>query len=302
MRLALTLLAIGVVALSGCGRVVPPGKTIIIRKPSGNTTIKERGVYKAWGRDRIYIIDNKLNAYEERDMRILCEDEINMDVDVKALLSFEVTAQSVEFIQAKIPTVKTEDGDITGWELSLDKFYGMAVKPIVRAAARDVISKYQTDDIRPNREKITNDIDQMVRRQITTLGYPLHVSAVLISNIDYPQVVRDQREAIKNAQLEDQRRAALAEAEIAEAQRQVSIETERAKVRMIRAQAQADENRILTQSLTPEFLQWRQYEVLEHAAAQLAAGANNTVFMMPYSSINQDTLNAALIRDSVASK
>ena len=67
------------------------------------------------------------------------------------------------------------------------------------------------------------------------------VSAVLISNIDYPESVKQMRQKLKQAKLRDQELAAEAEAKLAEAQRQVAIETEEAKVRMVRAQAQASD-------------------------------------------------------------
>ena len=299
--IVLAVAAVASMTLTGCGAVVPPGKTVIVVKPSGETKVVEKGVYKAWGRDRLYFVDNKLQSYKE-EMKILCVDDINMSVDVKTLLTFKVDASGIDFIKSRVPSERVERGEVRGQELSLNRFYEMAVKPVVRAAARDVVSAYNTDDIRQNREKITADIDALVRQRMAELKYPLNVSAVLVSNIDYPEVVKNRREEIKNAQLEDELKAAMAEAKIAEAQRQVSIETELAKVRMIRAQAQADENAILTESLTPEFLLWRQYEVLEMTAESLSSGSNNTVFMMPYSAMNPDLMNTALMREAITSK
>lgn len=294
-RKAIGLIALGLIGavLVGCGKVTPPGKTVLIRKPSGETEVITAGVYRPWGRDRAYFVDNKLQAYTEQGMQILCADDINMEVDVKALLSFNPTAESLDFIQDKVPATRVTEGDITGWELSLDKFYKMAVRPVVRNAAREIISKYNTDDIRINREKITADIDALVRERITSLGFPLEISGILLSNIDYPEVVIQQRNAIKNAQLEDQRKAALAEAQIAQAQREVAIETERAKVRMIRAQAQADENAILTESLTPQFLMWRQLEMLE------TIGGTAEMMLVPYQAITPDMMNTTLVREAV---
>ena len=232
-------------------------------------------------------------------MKILCTDDINMDVDVKTIMCFNVTKESIEFIKSKVPSSRVDEGDVTGYQLSLDKFYDMAVTDIVRSSARNIVSTYITDDIRPNRVAIEAAISAEVMRRLGELNYPLTISAVLVSNIDYPDSVKTMRNDIKRAQLEDQKSAALAEAMLAQMQREAGIEVERAKVRMIKAQAQADENQILTGSLTPEFLMWRQYEVMEMTAAALAEGTSNTVFMMPYSAINPDTLNTAMIRDSI---
>jgi len=299
--ISLFMVSMFVMMLTGCryGAVVPPGKKVIILSADGETAIHEKGVYKAWGRDRLYFVDQKLKSFEEK-MEILCEDDINMSVDVKCVLSFQVDETSIDFIKQKVPSVKTETGsEIAGYELSLDQFYNMTVKDIVRSSARNIISTYETDNIRPNRLKIEGDLSKMVTDRITALKFPLNISAVLVSNLDYPQVVIDQRNAIKNAQLEDQRAAALAEAAMAEAQRRAGVETEEAKVRMIKAQAQADENAILAESLTPEYLSWKQLEVMQSVSTEMAKGQNNVVFIMPYEAISQDTMNTAMIRESV---
>jgi len=296
----LILIACFALMFTGCmGTVVPPGKKVIILHPSGDSTIVSEGVYKSWGRDRCYFVDQKLKTFTE-SLQILCSDDINMTVDIKAVLSFQVDEASIDFIKEKVPAVPTPDGaELSGQELSLDKFYEMTVKDIVRASARTVISVFETDDIRPNRQQIEADLSKEVRARIEALKYPLNISAVLVSNIDYPQVVIDQRNAIKNAQLEDQKAAALAEAAMAEAQRRAGIETEEAKVRMIKAQAQADENEILAKSLTPEYLTWRQLEVMENVSTEMAKGQNNVVFIMPYRAITQDTMNTAMMRESI---
>lgn len=277
----------GLTGCTGCvGTVCPPGKTVIILHADGSSDIVDKGVYKYWGRDKLYFVDGRLKGFKE-PMKILCEDDINMDVDVKATMCFQVQKESIDFIKSKVKPKRIEQGDVAGFELSLDEFYMMVVSDIVRGTSRNIISKYMTDDIRPNREKIEADIDAGIRKRLSELKYPIHVSAILLSNIDYPQSVTDTRQRIKQAQLKDQEQAALAEARLAEAQRQVAIEQELAKVRMVKAQAQADENTILTTSLTPEFLMWRQFEVMELTAARLAEGQSNTVFMMPYATMNQ---------------
>ena len=70
---------------------------------------------------------------------------------------------------------------------------------------------------------------------------------------------------------------------------------------MVQAQAQADENEILTESLTPEFLMWRQMEVMESVSIELAKGESNTVFMMPYHMMSPNVMNSAIMAERVGS-
>lgn len=294
----IALLCLTGIMLVGCGQVVPPGKVVIILSADGKSRIVTKGVYRSWGRDRLYFVDGKLQSYTEK-LQILCEDDINMAVDVKAVMSFQITKDSVEFIKAKVPTKRVNSGDVKGYELSLNEFYNMAVKDVIRGTTRNVVSQYKTDDIRPNRQKIEADISNKVRERLKQLNYPLSISAILVSNIDYPRSVQKMREEIKQVQLEEQRKAAAAQADLAEAKRRVLVETEKGKVRMVQARAKAEENRILSEALTPAFLTWRQYEVMEKVATALAAGQSNTVFMMPYQLMDQKTLNAAMIRNAM---
>ena len=89
--------------LIGCSsKVTPPGTTVLVLTAGGDSSIHTKGAFKAWGRDRVYFISTKLQSFSE-PMKILCKDDINMDVDVKWLGSFEVTKDSIEIIKSKVP-------------------------------------------------------------------------------------------------------------------------------------------------------------------------------------------------------
>ena len=106
------LLSLVACLLVGCGDVVPPGKTVIILTPGGEGKVVDKGVYKAWGRDRLYFVDRKLKSFSE-SMKILCKDDINMDVDLKAVLSFDISSSSIEFIKSKVPARHTQSSDVS---------------------------------------------------------------------------------------------------------------------------------------------------------------------------------------------
>lgn len=299
-KVILLFLALCMFLVMGCGSVVPPGKTVILLHPNGSTDIKTKGVYKAWGRTKVYFVDGRLKSFPET-MKVLMADDINMDIDTKILLSFDVSKESIDFIKSKVPTKRVKQGDISGYELSLEEFYTLAVRDVHRGTVRSVASAYITDDVRPNRKTIEAEVQKQIVSRIKQLAYPLQVSGVLLSNIDYPQAVKDMRTEIKKVQLEEQRKDAQAKADIAEARRRVQVAQEQAKERLVLAQAQADQNKILTESLDERFLRWRQFEVMEAIAEKLGNGGNNTVFMMPYEMMGPGTMGAAIIKQSVDS-
>lgn len=284
---------------SGCSsKVVPPGTVVIILSADGDVTIKKTGSYTSWGRDRVYFVDTRLASFTEK-MQILCSDDINMAVDVKWVGSFDVTDKSIEIIKAKVPAAKiADDSDQEGYRLSLSEFYKIAMKDFIRSQARQTISPYVTELIPRSRKKIEATIQNDVIKRFTDLGYPVKTASVLLSNLDYPDEVTNQRKAIKNAMLQDEKEAALAEARIAKAQREEDIAREEGKADIVRARTKAAENMILSSSITPAILANKQWTTLE----LMSAGPNNQVFVLPYEALRGTGITAGVLNKSALDK
>lgn len=283
----------------GCtGKVVPPGKKVIIVRVDGSSEVIEEGVFKAWGRDRAYFIDGKLNTYS-KDLQILCADDINMSVRVKWIGSFAADKQYVDIIKEKVPAARINDGsDVEGYELSLDKFYKIAMEDVISSITRDVVSPYVTDNIREQRGVIQSTVKEKVLERFTKLNYPISTADVMITNLDYPPEVTAMRKQIKQAELKDQENAALAKANVAKAQRDAELETERGKALLVAAQAKAAANKVLAESLTPQVLLMKQYEAME----RLAEGDNNSALIMPYEAITSGWSQTQILREAVTQK
>jgi len=282
-------------------KVVPPGTTVIVLTASGGTTIKKSGSYTAYGRDKVYFVDTKLKSFTE-PMKILCKDDINMDVDVKWLGSFHITDATIDVIKDKVPAIPINTGDQQGYSLSLEKFYQLAMMDVVRSNSRAIVSPYITDNIRAERKKIEAAISKAVIAKFKELKYPIATSALLVSNLDYPEVVKNQREEIKEALLEDEKQAALAEATLAQASRAEDIAREEGKAEIIKARTKAASNMIVTSSLTSAILVNRQYDVME----RMADSPNNQVFVFPYDALRsgeavKTVMNNAKIDELIAS-
>lgn len=277
-----------------CGKVVPPGTVVIILSTDGSTNIYKNGVYKAWGRDRVYFVDGKLKSFTE-PMKVLCQDKVNVSVDVKWVGAFKVEKGSINIIKEKVPSKEVSEGDISGYRLDLESFYNTAMKDIIRSISRRIISPYVTDVIPEKRAEIEKVIRSEILKELDRLKYPVHTSNILISNIDFDDSVTKQRSAIKKMQLEDQRKAAEAKATLAQAQRDEEIARERGKAKVAKAQAEAKANEILSKSITPEILAMRQWETLE----ELSKGKNNELIVIPYESLQSGIMNSAINRRSI---
>ena len=285
---SILILCLATLTLTGCfGEVVPPGKVVVIRTPSGDTSIYKEGVYKAWGRDRAYFIDAKLKAYSEDNMPILCQDKVNIVLDVKWLGSFDVTQSSINMIVSKVPSTQVNKGEITGYELSLDKFYVTAMRDIVRSNARKIVSVYTTEGVQENRTIIQSEIKKNIIERFSQLNFPISTIDIMISDLQFDKTITQTRQAIKDAELLSQRQAAEAKAAILSAKREMGIATEEGKARIIRAQTVAKENQILGESITKELIQLKQIEMMR----ELLKPPNKDTIVIPYSAMNMtDTM------------
>jgi len=216
----------------GCGNVVPPGTTVILLEPNGDTDIKQEGAYRAWGRTKVYFVNTKLKAYAKK-LNILCADDINMSVSVKWVGSFKVSDQTIVTVKKKVPAAKVDSGDIKGYELSLDEFFKTTMSDILSSIARTVISPYKTDNIREKREDIRTEIKNKFLERMVSLKYPVETADVLVTNLDYPPEVTQKRNSIKQAELQDLENAALAKAAVASARRNAELALEKGKAQLL---------------------------------------------------------------------
>ena len=297
MKNILKLLAVAVFAvlMTGCGRVVPPGTTILLTKANGTSEVKTEGVYYQVGRTRAYFIDQKLKSYP-KDLKILCADEINMDVSVKWVGRFDATKETIDTIKRLVPSRQVNSGDRVGFELSLDQFFATTMEDMLSSITRGIVSQYKTDDIRENREKIREEIKKSMVARLKELKYPVKTTDILITNIDYPESVKKTRERIKQAELKDQENAAIAKAEVAKAKRDAELAAERGKARLVEAEADAAANRVRAESLTPEILLVKQLEML----GELAKGPNNNSIVIPFDAMKSGIDQTLILKDAVS--
>jgi len=175
-----------------------------------------------------------------------------------------------------------------------ERYDNNIVHPLVRTAVRDAASEFTAVDLIDRRAELQNRMTTLVR---TTLAATLQgrqvnsdsvvVDNILIRNIDLPNSID---EAIANVQRQRQLTAASAQANltaqqdaaraltVANGEAAALIARTRADAEMltIRTTAQANANRALSASLTPEFLQ---YERIQATRAVLSSNGTRTVFL-----------------------
>lgn len=129
------------------------------------------------------------------------------------------------------------------------KFTSDVVLNDVRAVAREVAGKYDTMTLLTARGEFTKGIRDALTARWSELG--LNVENVSVQDVRYPEVIKSRYAEAQAAEIE--------RAKALNAQETARVEAE---TMVIEAQGEADANRILSESLTPEVIQQHYIDAL----------------------------------------
>jgi regulator of protease activity HflC (stomatin/prohibitin superfamily) len=211
-------------------------------------------------------------------VRILTRDQLSVNVDVS--VQFHLNERQV------LPVYKVFG---SGYDHTI-------VHPLVRTAVRDAASEFTAVQLIDERARLQSRMNELVRSALANTLHTRNVSTeailvdnILLRNIDLPASL-DQ--AIANVQRQRQETMQQTQARQTAEQRALSLqaqargESEAMLIRMradmeaarMRAERTAENNRLLTASLTPEILRLRQIEAMN---AMLSSNQTRVVFLSP---------------------
>ena len=179
---------------------------------------------------------------------------------------------------------------IATWGLSWED---KIVNPVVRDIVRNVVGKYNAEELPTKRNEIATLIENGIRENIEKLkDKPVSVESVQLREIILPTKIKDQIERVQIANQEAQRvkyevqrakqeaekKAALAKGEADKAR----IEAQgRADAVTIEAASQSKANKIIAESLTPQLLKMQQIEVQGKFNDALKVNKDAKIFLTP---------------------
>lgn len=137
-----------------------------------------------------------------------------------------------------------------------DDFRVKVIEQDIRSVPRDIPGKYTTIQMMTDRVKVANDIRTALEAEWKDKG--VVIEDVSLQEIRYSDAVKQRFEDAQNAQTEVVKAKATAE------QAQIAADSA-AAVKIKEATAEAEANRLLAASLTPEVLQQRYLDVLADA-------------------------------------
>ena len=271
LKMSATILAAAIM-LTGCevSTVPPAAKGKILSSSGYSADVKETGKYWLFGFKNMVILDTSTRMISEN---------INVKMSDNLDLPFQLHFRTR--IQGDDKTINAMFNDIThdDYQVSLDKVYQVYGRNVVTNAARSVMSKYKVAEVAVNFEKINNDIYAEINKRM--VGSPLEVSDVTLANISYPPVITQAVEKQQERELDIVTEKNQQAIEMLKKENQLKLADADYAIRVKKAEAVREENRITSEGLNTTLLHYRNLEVMEKLAE-----SENKVFV-PYQALGE---------------
>ena len=242
---------------TGCTEKIPPGYNGMVNTPDGLTgEVLDPGNRTCWGRDQM-VLWEKLELAQTESLEILCKDDLNFSFDLKIRSTIDASNND------KIMYVLDKMGSKIIWNggtgiLTYQTVYDTYVKDPARSIAREVVSKYETTQIRDKRDQIVAVIKERIMKAVA--GSPVKITFISASNFDYPKVITAAMEAKRKREIEIGEEKAKQAMELLRMDNRKALAEKEKIVRMKEAEKDAVYMSILGKVITPEYLKLREIE------------------------------------------
>lgn len=271
-RMALTLSALATsLLLAGCNvpgeRVeVPPAHVGKVMTKDGYkeglyTTSKFRLDACIFYCDKLTLLDISDHSLEEPMELFMPRDKLNMKFDLR--LTLTVNPEKYDSIFERISP--DFDSASRSNRISLKRVYTTYAKQIVLAEAREFLSQYSIDEVASSRETINNQLAQRLTASINERT-PFLVRYVGIADIQYPDVIVTAQ--INSAERREMIRQEQAQLEVSKVQLERQLQEQRMlrAIEVEKAETEAQVNKILADSVTPEYIRYRSLNAMDKIA------------------------------------
>ena len=197
-------------------------------------------------RNRVLNIDMRPNSYKET-FGILANDDLNISFDFHAIIS--VRSGSVKEVVE---------------QYGAEHWYNRYVKETFRTYVRDAVQKYNSSDLKTQREAIEAEVTSELQTFLAKT--PFNVRKVVVGDITYPKIVASAVE-----------KKLAAQQLLAEKETQKEIAQKDAEIRIEEAKGIAQAQKIINATLTSNYLQ---HEAI-NAQLKMAESPNHTTVYIP---------------------
>lgn len=143
--------------------------------------------------------------------------------------------------------------------VTTDEVYDTYAKMIVLNTAREVISRYDVEEVNTNYQRITVELYNAIAPKLQ--GLPIDISDVTIGNIEYPAIVTAAIEEAKERRMKIEKEEAQVQIELTKKTGQEELAEADYRIKMIEAKRIRDYNAMTAKGITPDLLELRRLEL-----------------------------------------
>jgi len=262
MKHILTTLVLAIMAISftACNEAVPAGHVGKILGKSG----MQPEIYPP---SRVWLDNNPWNFNPER--LILVETTTQKFVEpIKVLLKDKLTLHFTVVFRGRITTNQKKlnsifnDMKVSGTKpITAEQVYQVYGKMVVLNTAREVVSKYNVDEVNRNYARITAELYNTLTPKLA--GLPIDISDVTIGEIEYPEIVTNAIEAAKKRRMEIEQEKANVQIALTKKAGQEELAKAEYRIKMLEAKRIRDYNAMTAKGITPALLDLRALDLRE---------------------------------------
>lgn len=244
--------------LTGCNETVPQGHVGKILTKNGF----EPEVYspsRVWidngitaiNPDKLILVETTTRKYNE-PIVVLLQDKLELSAEI--VFRCRINSADEKVLNSIFNDIKLDDDTIT-----TDEVYNIYAKMIVLNTARDVISKYNVDEVNQNYGRITAELYQAIKPKLEKL--PIEISDITVGNVRYPQMVTAAIEKAKERRMLIEQEEANVQIALTKAKGQEEVAKATYAIKMMEAKQVKDYNQMIAAGLTPELIKLKELEL-----------------------------------------
>lgn len=202
--------------------------------------------------EKLYLIQTTTQKFVQ-PVKVLLKDKLTLSAEI--VFRGRVTTDE-KVINGLFNDMPMDDGIVTTTEV-----YDTYGKMVVLNTAREVISKYNVDEVNINYARITTELYNAIKPKLN--GLPIDISDVTIGNIAYPKMVSEAIEKAKKRRMEIEQEKANVQIALTKKKGQEQLAIADYAIRMMEAKRIRDYNKMTAEGITPQLLKLRALELRE---------------------------------------
>lgn len=202
--------------------------------------------------EKLYLIQTTTQKFVQ-PVKVLLSDKLTLNAEIVFRGRVTVNPKVINGLFNDMPM---NDNIVTTAEV-----YSTYGKMIVLNTAREVISKYNVDEVNINYARITTELYNAIKPKL--VGLPIDISDVTIGNIQYPKIVSDAIEKAKERRMEIEKEQANVQIALTKKKGQEQLAMADYRIKMLEAKRIADYNKKISEGVTKDLITLRKLEIRE---------------------------------------